>query len=458
MNDLKFAFRQLLKNPGFTAVAVLTLALGIGANTAVFSYVDHLLIRALPVQDPGHLVTIATQLEHGRNENFHYPFYEALRDGNQVFEGLIASCDAPLNLTVNGQAERVQGMVVSGNYFPVLGVEAALGRTFAPDGDRAPGSEAAAILSHGFWMRRFAGDPGVIGRDVSINARRFTIIGVAPAEFTGTIPVVQPDIYVPIGMYPRIAPGVGLGNPLESRFLMWLGLLGRLKPGVTREQAQASLRVLAEQIKRQNPENVETAIVLSNGARGHTADLADARLPLTMVQVIVGLLLGIACANVANLLLARASTRRREIAIRRSVGATPGRVVRQLMLESLLLSVLGGGAGLWIAHGLNRMIAVFQPPGALNALEVPLDGRVFGFALFVSLLTGLVFGVAPSCQSARTELLPNLKDGAGGERGTPGRRMLRNALVAVQAALSVVVLIAAGLCVRSVQKLNAMDP
>jgi predicted permease len=448
--DLRFGLRMLFKSKTVTAVAVLSLSLGIGANTAIFSLVDRLLLRPLPVEEPERLVTFNKANLH---DKFTYPDYADYRDQNEVFDGLVCFVETALNLSERGQTERVHGLQVSGNYFSTLRLTPALGRGFLLEEERAPDAHPVAVLSYGLWQRRFGADPAVVGKEITLNGQHRTVVGVAPAEFTGTIRGAAPDIYVPI-------------KPEDNRHKYWLLLMGRLKPGVSREQAQAAMNALGPQIARHYPRpdgspRVESPFLLEDGSQGHTYLLVKLSFPLKMLMGIVALVLLIACANVANLLLARARARRKEIAIRMAIGAGRGRLVRQLLTESLLLAGLGGGLGLWLAGPIGKLLASFTPPVGRGfstplSLEGGLDARVLVFTFCLSLLAGIIFGLAPALGASRTSLVTALKDGAGDGAGLR-RFSPRKLLVVAQVALSFLVLIGAGLCVRSLQRLQAID-
>ncbi|MGH2779910.1 MAG: ABC transporter permease [Thermoleophilaceae bacterium] len=451
IQDLRYAVRSLRKTPGFTVVAILTLALGIGANAAIFTVLDRALLRPLPVEEPDRLVVLSTLREGGdRNMNFSYPAYHDYREGSEVFSGLIAFAPRPFTLATDGAAERVEGVMVSGNYFDVLGVEPRHGRAFLTDEGRAP----VAVLSHGLWQRRFGADAGVVGRTVTLNDQPFTVVGVAPEGFRGLRRGAAPDLWLPVGMQPLLAQG---GDFLSMRNVNWLYLMGRLEPGVTLEQARTSLSLLFQRLDEENPSG-ELGIGLASGAQGLTGDLLDYERPLFLLMAMVGIVLLIACTNVANLLLARAARRRKEIAMRLSLGASSARLVRQLLTESLVLAALGGAAGLLLALWAADLLLGFAPAtGASLAFEVAPDTRVLGFTVAIVLLTALVFGLVPALQASRLDMIPALENDAA-SAGEGGRRLgLRGTLVVGQVALSLVLLIGAGLFVRSLRNLQEVD-
>jgi predicted permease len=464
--DLRYGARMLLKTPGFTALAALSLALGIGANTAIFSLVDKALIRKLPVEEPERLFVVNASRGPGVSTTSNYPDFVDYRDRNEVFEGLVCYYQRALTLSERGQAERIQGMIVSGNYFTALRVRPAPGRGFLPEEDKTPGAHPVVVLSYGLWQRRFGADPGLMGKVVNVNGYPFTVVGIAPPEFTGTIASSPPDVYVPIMMLGQVLPSSNpdlLFGP-RSRSSGWLQVLGRLKPGVSREQAAAAMTTLGSQVARAHPNadgslRVEPKFLIEDGSRGHTNLLRDIRFPLQMLMATVGLILLIACANVANLLLARAGARRKEIAVRLAVGASRGRLIRQLLTESMLLATLGGGAGLAMASSISGLIVSFTPPNTFSTLTLDnrLDWRVLGFTLVNSLLTGILFGLAPAVRASRPDLVSALKDESTLLGNRVRRLSLRNLLVVGQVALSLMVLVGAGLCVRSLQNLQAID-
>src|SRR5215475_9773893 len=455
--DLRYGARMLWKRRGFTAVVSLTLALGIGANTAIFGVVDRLLVRLLPVNEPARLVNLIGHDEKGEEDtSFSYPIYKDYRDQNDVFDGLLAYSETAMNLNEGGQPERVMGVLVSGNYFDALGVTPALGRAFLPEEDRTPGARPVAVVSYGLWRRRFGADPKLVGRAITLNTQSFTVIGVAPAEFHGVRRGLSPDVYVPIQMIMQAWPA-RRPDDLDNRGFSWLTLMGRLKPGVTREQARTAMSALSSRIMQVHPKTTWPSIALEDGSQGETGEISDLRTPLKLLMATVALVLLIACVNVANLSLARAQTRGREMAVRLAVGASRYRLIRQLLTESLLLSLMGGLLGLFIAVWLTDVLAAYSPPtgGSMPLLDARLDWRVLAFAATLSLLTGLLFGLVPAWRSSKPNLTVALKEESGAAGA--GRIRGRGALISAQIALSLVVLVCAGLCVRSLLALQRID-
>jgi len=457
--DLRFAMRVLRKNPGFTAVAVVTLALGIGANTAIFSVADRLLVRPLPVPRPERLALLGTHYgDEYSFDDFNYPLFRDYQRGNIVFSQLAVTGETTVGLGDGGATERQRALLVSGNYFQMLGVEAAFGRTF----DKTEGVEIddapVVVLSHGLWTRHFGADPRVIGRQVTLNSRVFTVIGVTPREFAGTTRGQTPDLYLPITMFGQLSSvRPGGEHPLRTRLLIWNQILGRLNDNISHAQAQAGMRKLAQEIYAVTPTNTDTNLVVLSGAQGFAEGTREARLPLALLLATAGLVLLIACANLANLQLARASTRSRDFAVRVALGAGRGRLMRGLLTENLVLALLGGSLGVIVALWLTNLLEGFRVPGASFELVGRIDGRVLVFTLLASLLTGVGFGLAPAWRASRTAMVPELKSGSGTETGRP-RWSLRNALVVLQVAFSLLLLVGAGLCVRSLQKLQRIDP
>ncbi|PYS88843.1 MAG: permease [Acidobacteria bacterium] len=469
--DLRYGARTLWKSPGFLAVAVFSLALGIGANTSIFSFVNAVLLRQLPVADSARLVYVFSGSRANPYNVSSYPDYVDYRDKNEVFSDLSAYSAINVSLNSKDQAEMVSGLIVTGNYFDTLGVRVGLGRTFLPEEDQTPGTHPVVIISHGLWQSHFAGDRALIGRQLLLNGQPFAIVGVAPPDFNGAEAGRTNDLYVPMAMQAVVRPPragySGELNPdlLARRGPKWLELLGRLKPGVTIQQAQANIATLAAQLAQAYPDvdGGQTAAVwpVSKGdptERGTLLSVAG------LLMAVVGLVLLIACANVANLLLARATSRRKEISIRLALGASRGQLVRQLLTESVLLALVGGAAGLLLAVWLIDAMQTYTPTGNFFPVEFVfrLDKVVLGFTLLLSVLTGLIFGLAPALQASNPDVIAALKDETAllpGPRGAIARRFsLRNLLVVAQVALSLVLLISAGLFLRSLQQAQRIDP
>lgn len=465
IKDLRFAFRSLFKHPGFTLIAVITLALGVGANSAIFSLVNATLLQPLPVSQPDQLVYV---FSGNANSVFSYLDYAEMRDRQQVFDGFIAWGGIGASLNSNDQTDQVGGAIVTGNFFEVLGVRAALGRTISPQDDLTPGAHPVTMISHGLWQRRFGGDPNIVGKQLLLNGNTFTVIGVTFPEFGGPQRGVTRDLYVPMMMQATMRPPragySGEMNPdlLNVRRNRWLFTVGRLKPGVRIEQAQSSLTAIAKQQEEANPEtNRNRGVLVSTfNESDNPAMLGQLSSVAKLLMAVVGLVLLIACANIANLLLARGSARTKEIAIRLAIGATRGRIVRQLLTESVLLSMLGGGFGLLIAWWVGSSLKALPPPaGALPITPLfTIDLRVLLFTLGLSLLAGIVFGLAPALRVSRPTLVPALKDEVWSAGGRGSLFSLRNILVVTQVALSVVLLIAAGLFLRSLYHARAIEP
>jgi predicted permease len=460
MNDLKFAFRQLLKNPGFTAVVVLTLALGIGANTAIFSVVDPLLVRPLPVAEPQRLAVLGQIQEEGRvNYYFSYPLFRDYQRANSVFSHLAATMGSVVGISTDGVTDRQQALLVSGNYFAMLGVNAVLGRTFVDGEGVQVGDAPVLVLSHGLWRRRFGADPEVVGRSVAVNGKPFTVIGVVSRGFSGTTRGQVPDLYLPIAMHGLLTDaGAGNGSPLASRTATWFNLIGRLKDGVTHAQAQTAMGLLARRIHDETPLNTSTDVVVLPGVQGLAFGLLDARLPLHLLFATAGVVLLIACVNLANLQLVRAMRRTRDFAIRLALGAGRARLLRGLLTESVLLALVGGALGMLVAVWLVKVLERFRPPNLGVESTATLDLRVLGFALVASVLTGILLGLAPALRASRSQLVPELKGGGGTTSARVGRWNIGGVLVILQIALSLLVLVGAGLCVRSLQKLQGIEP
>jgi predicted permease len=454
LKDLRYAFRSLVKRPGFTIVAVLTLALGIGINTTVFSLANSVFLRQLPVAAPQNLVWIFSDRENPTS----YPDYLEYQQQTELFDGVMAYEWVGLNVGSNGQSERVEGMLVSGNYFDVLGVKAELGRTFLPDEDKTPGASPVAVISHNLWQRRFNSDATVVGKSMVLNGVQFTIVGVAPQDFVGTEEAFPRQIWIPLMMRASVRPGPP--GALNNRNMRNLDVMARLKHGVTLRQAQAGMNVVASRLAQNYPEsNGNFQIALYTAGNGRPVFRAMLKPVTQILLVVVGLVLLITCANVANLLLARAARRRKEIAIRLTLGATRTRLIRQLLTESIVLAVAGGLAGLILNFWFVNVLTALKPAVPLPVnVEFHTDWRVLSFTLLLSVLAGIIFGLVPALQASKHDLVPALKDHSQqlGER----RRMfsLRNALVIGQVALSIVVLIGAGLFLRSLNHARAINP
>jgi predicted permease len=471
--DIRFALRSFAKAPVFTAVAVASLALGIGANTAVFTIMDQVLLRALPVKDPEQLVQVFGRGAHygsnwGSNSMSH-PMYLDFQGQNQVFSGLICRFATTASFSHSGQTDRVTAELVSGNYFQVLGVGAAAGRLISPEDDRVAGAGTVAVLSHDYWQSRFSGRTDVLGQTVRINNHPMTIIGVSQPGFRGVDLGFNPQVMVPVTMKRQMTPN---WDALEDRRTRWLQVFGRLKDGVSLEQAKASLQplykaVIQMEVQQEAFRNasqysrdrfLESTIEVQAGGQGHPRFRERLQKPLTLLMWIVGFVLLIACANVANLLLARATGRHKEIAVRLALGAKRGALIRQLLCESVLLSIGGGLVGMLLALGLDRYLLSIMPQGTapLTITAVP-DMRVFGFTLLVSVLTGIVFGVFPAFKSTKADLASTLKDEAGSVTST-GAIRIRKGLVIAQVTISLLLLVAAGLFIRSLHNLKSLDP
>lgn len=455
IKDIRYAVRSLIKRPGFVAIAVITLALGIGANTAIFSLVNTVLLRSLPVDRPGQIVSVAVRGKDDSMSAFSYPNYKDFRDRNEVLSGLLVYRFVPLSLSRGGTNERVWGYEVSGNYFDVLNVKAIRGRTFLPEEDKTPLTHPVMVVSYDSWQKRFGGDPNIVGKDVLINNHQFQVIGITPEGFKGTEFVYSPEIWLPAAMIEWAEPGA---TWLDDRGTKNFFGVGRLKDGISTTQAAASLNLLGQQLGKEYPDTNEGQSIKIDAPGFILPDLRGAVVSFTWVMMVaVGLVLLVTCTNLAGLMLARATDRRKEIAIRLAMGANRFRLIRQLLTESVLLSVIGGAAGLVLAVWILRLLLALRPPIDFPlALDVGIDWRVLLFSLGVSIAAGVIFGLAPSLQATRPNLVGTLKDTAA--QGGAARTRLRSVLVVAQIAISLVVLIAAGLVVRSLQQLQTMNP
>jgi predicted permease len=451
--DISYGIRMMLKKPGFTAVAVLALALGIGANSSIFSVVNAVLLRPLPFKDPDQLVIVN---ETVRRESLEirpasYPDFIDWRDQNQSFTDIAAFDSPSFSLTGIDEPERVPGEIVSASYFPLLGIQPKIGRTFLPEEDSTPDASPVAVMSYKLWQRRFGSDPALVGKTVKINERDFTVVGVMPEGFEGVSG--GGEVWVPMMMVSTFSSPPGNITKRGSR---WHSVIARLKPGVTIKQAQADMEAIASRLEQAYQGTNKDRGVQLVGA--HEAAVGDMRPTLIVLLGAVAFVLLIACANVANLLLARATVRQKEVAIRTALGASRSRLIRQLLTESVLLALLGGGLGLLLAvWGVDLLVAFVgnQIPGYIKP---DIDLRVLGFTLLVSLMTGVVFGLVPALQASKPGLNELLKEGSRGSTGGARRHRIRRLLVVVEVALALMLLIGAGLMLRSFQRLQAFDP
>ncbi|HXI42883.1 MAG TPA: ABC transporter permease [Bryobacteraceae bacterium] len=475
VGDLRFALRTLAKSPVFTGVAVLSLALGIGANTAIFSLLDQILLRLLPVKHPEQLVLLTMRGSHyGSNwggNAISYPMYRDFKDHNEVFSGMFCRFPLDTSLTFENQTERVQAELVSGTYFSLLGVGTAIGRTITPDDDRTQSGHPLVVLSYDFWKTRFAGDPRIVGKKVIVNGNNMTIVGVAQAGFDGVELGNATKIFVPVMMEPDLLP---LNKEfLKNRRQRWVNAFGRLKPGITAARAKASLQpymhsMLELEVREpafrnasafSRQEFLKCTIDVLPGSQGRSYFREQLATPLWVLMAITGTVLLIACANLANLLLARAAGRQKEIAVRLALGAGARRIIVQLLTESLLLALLGGMAGVALAFWADKLLMASYLPSDSRGLKISTapDLRILAFSLGVTVLTGILFGLAPALRASRPNVASTLKDQAGAVLG--GANVgLRKALVVAQVTLSLLLLIGAGLFLKSLNNLRNLGP
>jgi len=476
LQDLRYALRQLTKSPAFTVTALLTLALGIGANTAIYSLLDQVILRSLPVQNPQQLVMLqGTGSDRGRinaygghsDDYFSYPMYRDLRDKNSVFSGAVATDQVQVGVQWHNQPELVQGELVSGNYFDVLGVKPALGRLLVQSDDEAQERNPVVVLSYGYWQRRFGSDPGVVNDSILVNSHPFTVVGVATPGFKSFVLGAAPDIFAPMMMKPQITPG---WNDLDNRRSRWLNIVGRLKPGMTLAQAESGLAPLWHSLREEELKAIPNAtpkfreafvakstLKLQEAAKGFSPVRDQIGTPLVIVMAMVGLVVLIACANVASLLLVRAAGRVREMSVRYALGASRMRVVQQLVIEGVVLGVGGGVLGLAIAPEVTQLL--LRKIWADSSGQIPFspspDVRVLVFNFAVSVAVGLLFSLAPALQFWRPDLVQTLKQQLTTASG--GQLKLRRSSVALQMGLSLLLLFGAGLFVRTLHNLKNVD-
>ncbi|HMG34582.1 MAG TPA: ABC transporter permease [Blastocatellia bacterium] len=473
--DVRYAIRTLLKNPAFTAISVLVLALGIGANTAIFSITDQVLLRVLPVKDPKQLVILRSPgpmsgrvYSDGDNAaSFSYPMYKEIRDRNNIFSGVLARFSIPLSIATDESTDRASGELVSGNYFEVLGVIPALGRVFTQDDETAPGASPIVVLSYGYWKRRFGSDPGVLNKTLIVNGMPMTVVGVSRAGFQGIQVGELPDVFIPMTMKAQVTPN---WDGLKNHKDYWLSIIGRLKPGLSPSQAEEAIRPIYRQIledvapltgpwsSQATERYLDKRIRLQDGSGGRGILQQSTKRPLLVLMGMVGLVLLIACANVANLLMARGAARQREIAIRMALGGSRLRLVRQFLVESLVLSVAGGAVALLITiWTLGALISSIPESIGAAGLSSRLDLRLLGFNFALSVCMGLLFGLIPAFRSTRLNLERTLREQGSSVSGGTSQVRFRKGLVVCQIILTAVLLVASGLFARSLNNLKETD-
>ncbi len=450
--DLRYGARMLVKKPAFTLVAILTLALGIGANTAIFTVINAALLRPLPYPDAEQLVVVATTMRRETVEvrTASYPDFVDWRDQNTVFERMAAQASTSFTLTGGAEPERVNGELVSADYFPLLRARPAFGRTFLPEEDRAPDTHRVALVGYGLWQRRFGGSSALLGQTIQVNDGNYTVVGIMPERFRGVSD--DAEIWLPMMMVSSIRPA----SQLQQRHQRWLSAVARLKSGVTLAQAQAEMDAIMRPLEQAYPNSNR-----NRGARVTPLDeqfFGGLQLTLWILLGAVGCVLLVACANVANLQLQRAAGRASEMAVRLALGATPRRLIRQLLTESLLLALIGGALGILLALWSVDFLVKLSPVTFPSFVKLSIDGRVLGFSLVISVLTGALSGLAPALQAARPALNETLKAGGRNASGGLGRNRLLGSMVVSEIALALTLLIGAGLMIRSLQRLQAVDP
>jgi predicted permease len=471
--DLRFALRMLRKSPGFTSVAVLTLALGIGANTAIFSLTDQILLRELPVPRPEQLVILRSPgPNHGHTwsdvdqgaQSFSYLMYKDLRERATVFSGLLACRETTVNVSGHGETQAAHSDLVSGNFFQTLEVRPELGRLFTPDDETAPGANPVAVLSYGYWSRQFGADPSILNKSLTVNGVPLTVVGVARKGFYGVQIGSTPDIFIPVTLKAQMAPN--MLQALEDRTDHWLPVMGRLKQGITLARAQAELQPIYRPILESDAKLLKLSgndlkrfvskpLLLIDGAHGRLVLQEDAQAPLLVLMSMVGLVLLIACANLAGLLVAHGEARQREIGVRLAMGAKRARLISQLLTESLLVAIAGGAAGIALAWWcLDAIIAAIPPGQGMLGLVRSLDFRVLWFAIALTLGTSILFGLAPALGATRLDLQTTLKDQGSSVSGGRSSIRLRKGLIVSQVALTAVLLAGAGLFARTLANLE----
>jgi predicted permease len=474
--DITFGLRMLGKSPGFTAIAVITLALGIGANTAIFSLMNQILLRQLPVKNPNELVILRApgpatghvSDDGDATESFSYPMYKGLRDNNSVFTGILARYNFSASVASKGQTDRATGELVSGNYFEVLGVQPAIGRVFTQDDDRVPLAQPVVVLSYPYWTRHFGGDPSVLNKVLLINNVEMTVVGVSQSGFFGVQVGKTPDIFVPLMM---TQPMTSFGETLDGWNDYWMKVLARRKPGISEPQAEAGINAVYRPLLEEQLPQIKSAwnedkrqkflnkkITLSSGARGRTIVQRDSGGQIITLFVMVALVLLIACTNVANLLLARGAARQREFAIRTALGATRGRMIRQLLAESLLCAFGGGALGILLGTWLMRILTPIVVANAgVQGLTEKLDPSVLTFAIGVTVLCGIFFGLIPAWRVTRLGVSDVIKDQGSTSSASASHVGFRKVLVAGQVAFTMLLLAGAGLFMRSLWNLRNQD-
>ena len=478
MPNLKIALRTILKSPFVSGIAILSLALGIGANSAIFSLFNEMLLRPLPVAEPQRLVNL---LDPGPTSGsnscgqaghcdavFSYPMFLDLQKASTGFSGIALHTDFDANIAYNGVTINGDGFFVSGSYFPVLGVKPELGRLLGPEDDSPPGQDFVTVLSHGFWVSRLGGDRSIVGKNIKINGNSFNVVGVAPDGFEGTVLGEPPVLYAPVSMRDKME--TGNGNSLTRRNDYWAYLFGRLKPGVSLEQATASTNAVYTPILTQVEAPLQKGmsdttlarfkaklVVLEDGRRGQSSLHEQTQAPLLLLMLITGIVLLIACANIANLLLARGASRSMEMAVRLSLGATRAQIVAQLLAESVLLALIGGAASLLVAKWTLGLMAALMPAEMAQSLKITLDAQAMVFAAVLSLATGFAFGIFPALHSTSAGLSNVMREGGTKQTGAKSAARFRTSLVTAQIALSMALLICAGLFVKSLKNVSSVE-